>query len=394
MLPDRRAAPAVPERVAAVLASVLPGPCALHEPEFGGREAEYVADCIAAGWVSTAGAYVNRFEEDLCAFTGAAHAVATNNGTAALHLCLRVLGLGAGDEVIVPALSFVATANAVAYTGAACHFADISPATFGLDPAKLEAGRRAAARMEGGVCVNRASGRPLRAVIAVNAFGHPADMAGLQEVCARWNLALVEDAAESLGSTSGGRHAGTFGRLAALSFNGNKIVTTGAGGAVLTGDAALAGRARHLSTVARVPHAWDYDHDEVGYNYRLANLNAALGCAQLEQLPRFLADKRRLAERYAAAFAGVPGVRFFTEPAGTRSNYWLNALVLDDPADLEPLLERTHGAGFGTRPAWRLLPELPMYAGAPRQDLAAAGDLAARLVNLPSSARLGRRAAE
>ena len=163
MLPDRRAAPAVPERVAAVLASVLPGPCALHEPEFGGREAEYVADCIAAGWVSTAGAYVNRFEEDLCAFTGAAHAVATNNGTAALHLCLRVLGLGAGDEVIVPALSFVATANAVAYTGAACHFADISPATFGLDPAKLEAGLRAAARMEGGVCVNRASGRPLRA---------------------------------------------------------------------------------------------------------------------------------------------------------------------------------------------------------------------------------------
>lgn len=394
MLPDRVAATAgIPERVTAVLAEILPGPCALHEPEFAGREAEYVAECIAAGWVSTAGAYVNRFEEDLCAFTGAAHAVATNNGTAALHLCLRVLGLGAGDEVIVPALSFVATANAVAYTGAACHFADISPDTLGLDPAKLEDGLREFARMESGACVNRASGRPLRAVIAVNAFGHPADMPGLHEVCARWNLALVEDAAESLGSTVGGRHAGTFGRLAALSFNGNKIVTTGGGGAVLTGDAELARRARHLSTTAKLPHAWAYDHDELGHNYRLPNLNAALGCAQLGQLPGFVADKRRLAERYARAFAAVPGVRFFTEPAGTRSNYWLNALVLDDPADLEPLLARSNAAGFGTRPAWRPLADLPMYVTAPRMDLSVTEDMAARLINLPSSARLGRAAA-
>ncbi len=379
------------EEVLRALRGVVPNPAFLHEPEFAGRERAYILDCIDTGWVSSVGAYVDRFERDLAAFTGSPFAVATTNGTAALHLCLHLLGVRAGDEVIIPALTFVATANAVAYTGATCHFADIDATTLGIDAGQLEHALREVARVERGVCFNRQTGRPIRALVCVHTFGHPADLDALKAVCAPWGIALVEDAAESLGSYYKGKHTGTLAPLAALSFNGNKIITTGGGGAILTQDAELARRAKHLSTTAKVPHRWEYVHDEIGFNYRLPNINAALGCAQLEQIERFLADKRNLATRYASAFAHVHGVRLFTEANFARSNYWLNALLLEDAADLPPLLEACAAAGYGARPAWRLLHRLAMYKECPRMDLRTAEDVAARLINLPSSAVLGRK---
>ena len=380
----------VAEDVLETLRSVLPGPCQLHEPEFAGRELEYVKDCIDTGWVSSSGAYVDKFEESLAAFTGARYAVATVNGTAALHLCLRLAGIGSGDEVIVPALTFVATANAVTYTGATCHFADISGDTFGLDSARLAAWLKKSAAVESGVCVNRHTGRPIRAVIAVHAFGHPVDLDGLADVCGRWNLTLIEDAAESLGSLYKGRHTGTTGAMAILSFNGNKVLTTGGGGAFLTNDDELGRQAKHLSTTAKVPHRWQYDHDQVGYNYRMPNLNAALGVAQFERLSQFVAEKRALAARYAQAFAGVDGAAIFSEASFAASNYWLNTLVLDDPGELAPVLAATNEAGYMTRPLWRPMHLLPMYRECPAMDLSIAEDLAARALNLPSSPRLGR----
>lgn len=363
---------------------------ALHEPEFAGREWELVKDCIDTGWVSSAGAYVDRFERQLEAYTGAAHAIATSNGTAALHACLLLAGVRAGDEVLLPALTFIATANAVSYVGAMPHFVDSEPESLGVDAAKLDLYLGETARIENGICVNRRSGAPVRALVVMHVFGHPANLDALSELARKWQLVLIEDAAESLGSFYGGRHTGTFGLLAALSFNGNKIVTTGGGGAVLTNDPLLGRRAKHLTTTARVPHRWSFLHDEVGYNYRLPNINAALGCAQLERLPAMLERKRRLACRYAEAFAAVDGVRFLHEPAGTSSNYWLNAIVL--AARYEPhrddLLGALNDDGYAARPVWTLMHRLPMYNRCPRMDLAMAQQMEARVINLPSSARL------
>jgi len=387
------AADTVAETILAAVHRVIPverGRVALHEPEFRGREREYVQDCIDTGWVSSAGAYVDRFESMLVDVTGAAHAVATVNGTAALHVALLLTGVQPGDEVLVPAFTFVATANAVSYCGAIPHFVDSAADTLGLDPVALDDHLRRIADRRGDVLVNRITGRVLRAVVPMHTFGHPVDLDGLLEVCGRHGLPVVEDAAESLGSTYKGVHTGRFGRIAALSFNGNKIVTTGGGGAILTDDPELGRRAKHLTTTARVPHRWKISHDEVGFNYRLPNLNAALGCAQLEGLNDFLGRKRQLAERYAAAFQTVSEAEFVREPANARSNYWLNATLLRQ--ELAPardsVLLRLNDAGLMARPGWCLIHRLSMYEHCPRASLSIAENIERRLINLPSSARL------
>jgi len=363
---------------------------ALHEPEFGGREWDYVKECIDTGWVSSVGSYVDRFERDLAAVTGARHAVATANGTAALHICLLLAGVAAGDEVLMPALTFIATANAVSYAQATPHFVDSEDRSLGVDAVALEAYLREAAVQRDGGTYNRRTGARIRALVVMHVFGHPCDLDALADLAARWGLVLIEDAAESLGASYKGRHTGNVGQLAALSFNGNKVVTTGGGGAVLSNSAALGQRAKHLTTTARVPHRWNFLHDEVGYNYRLPNLNAALGCAQLEQLESFVERKRRLAARYAEAFAGVAGVTVLREPQHTRGNYWLNALVLDEAnaARRDDLLAALNDAGYMSRPLWTLMHRLPMYAACPRMPLPVAESLEARVVNVPSSARL------
>ncbi|WP_221247855.1 LegC family aminotransferase [Brevundimonas basaltis] len=365
-------------------------PAPLHAPEFRGREWDYLKDCLDAGWVSSVGGYVDRIERDLERFTGVRHAVAVSNGTAALEVCFRLAGVEPGDEVLAPTLTFIATINAITYRGATPHFVDAEERTLGVDPARLDAYLQSTAKIEDGVCVNTRTGRPIRALTIVHVFGHPADVDGLAEVAARWRLALVEDAAEALGSRWKGRHMGGFGRLAALSFNGNKIVTTGGGGAVLTDDPELARRAKHLTTTAKVPHRWAFEHDEVGWNYRMPNLNAALGCAQLERLPDMMARKAALAERYRRAFDGMDGVRLLEPRDGAEVNHWLNALILDRPdrAARDAVLEALNEAGYQARPLWTLMHRLPMYADGPRDALRMAEGLEDRVINLPSSAAL------
>jgi len=367
------------------------GTIALHEPSFRGNEWRYVKECLDSGWVSSVGKFVDRFEKDIAEYTGCGRAVAVLNGTAALHVCLLLVGVQRGDEVLIPTLTFVATANAVVYCGAVPHFVDSSESTLGLDPGKLHDYLLDIVVQREGVACNRLTGRPIRAVVPMHTFGHPVDLDPLGEICARFGIALVEDAAESLGSFYKGKHTGTFGRVAALSFNGNKIITTGGGGAILTRDAHLADRAKHLTTTARVPHPWTLTHDKVGFNYRLPNLNAALGCAQIEELPRFVETKRCLAERYRKAFVGVPSVNFFVEPEFAQSNYWLNTLLLDPECveERDALLETTNAAGIMTRPSWTLMHRLSMYHECPRMDLAVAEQLDARIINIPSSAFLG-----
>lgn len=377
------------EAILSALRSVLPGKAVLHEPVFRGNEWAYLKECLDSTFVSSVGKFVDRFEAQLAEYTASKRAVAVVNGTAALHICLRLAGVRRDDEVLIPALTFVATANAVAYCEAVPHLIDVSEATLGMDAGALEARLKAIAEPSGeGGFRNRETGRRLAACVVMHAFGHPADLDGLGEVCARYGIPLIEDAAESLGSTYRGRHAGTFTKLAALSFNGNKIITTGGGGAILAQDEATGAFAKHLTTTAKLPHAWSFFHDQVGYNYRMPNLNAALGCAQLEELPAFLENKRALAARYAKAFEKVPGARFFAEPAGCRSNYWLNVLLLDSAADRDPVLTATNAAGIMTRPAWTLMHKLPMYAHAPKGESGVAERLEATLINIPSGAAL------
>ncbi len=375
------------QAVLEALNSVVAGRASLHEPEINGNEWAYVKDCLETGWVSSVGSYVERFGDMLTEVTGVAHAVATVNGTAALHTCLLLSGVGPDDEVIIPALSFVATANAVSYCHAVPHFADSDEATLGLDPGKLDDHLARISKTERGQLVNVFTGRRIAAVVCMHTFGHPVDLDEVTAVCRKYGLPLIEDAAESLGSCYKGRHTGSHGLVSALSFNGNKIVTTGGGGAVMTNDAKLAAKAKHLTTTAKVQHAWEFDHDQVGYNYRLTNVNAAIGCAQLERLDAFVERKRRLAARYAAAFDGVPGVRYFTEPAGCRSNYWLNVVLLDSSIDdqRDVVLKLVNEAGLMSRPAWRPLAKLTPYRDCPRMDLSIAESLYRRLINIPSS---------
>jgi len=362
----------------------------LHEPMFEGNEWAYVKECIDTRWVSSAGSYVDRFELDLAAYTGVRRAVVVVNGTAALHIALHLAGVERSDEVLMPALTFVATANAVSYCGAVPHFVDSEERTLGLDPLKLARYLEEIATVDGGVCRNRTTGRVIRAIVPMHAFGHPVDLDPLVAVAERFNIVVIEDAAESLGSFYKGRHTGRWGRMATLSFNGNKIITTGGGGAILTDDDVLADRAKHLTTTAKKAHRWSYDHDAVAYNYRMPNLNAALGCAQLEQIDGFLIRKRRLAERYAGAFNAIEGVRFVTESSFTRCNYWLNVLLLDEvhAVERDRVLEASNNKGIMTRPAWALMNTLPMYDACPRMDLSVAESIERRLLNIPSSASL------
>ncbi len=362
----------------------------LHEPVSPGQEKAYVSDCIDTGRVSSVGSYVSGFEEKLAAFLGVKHVIAAVNGTAALHICLQLAGASQNDEVLCPSLTFIASANAVHYCGAIPHFVDVSPDTLGVCPARLETYLESiAVTGPDGKTHNKNTGRNRAALVVMHFFGHPVDIDGCARVCARFGIPLVEDAAESVGSYYHGRHTGGFGLLSAFSFNGNKIITTGGGGAIATNDSALAARAKHITTTAKKPHPYLFVHDEVGYNYRMPNINAALGVAQLEQLPVFLAAKRDLATRYREAFAVLDNrVRFISEPAGCHSNYWLNALLVPDRAERDALLEASNAQGIMTRPVWEPMHTLDMYADCPRDALDTTAELAARIVNIPSSANL------
>lgn len=368
----------------------------LHVPEIGDLEAQFVSDCLASTYVSSVGRYVDAFERKLEEITGASRAVAVVNGTAALHMGLLLAGVRPGDEVLLPALTFVATANAVAYCQATPHLVDSCRTSLGIDVDRLEQHLRRVARVTDLGTTNVNTGNRISAVMPVHVFGHVGRMADLRDLASRWQLEVVEDAAEALGSSLGGRQAGTLFGIGALSFNGNKIVTTGGGGALLFNDPELGERAKHLTTTARTGEGWEFSHDAVGYNYRMPNLNAALGCAQLEKLPRFLTWKRALAEAYQEAFSGCDGAEFLQAPAGTESNYWLNSVLL--APEMTPargdLLDLLSKAGLQCRPVWTLMNELPMYSACPSADLSQSVQIQARLVSLPSSADLGARFVE
>jgi len=378
------------ESILHILRELLPQqrPIGLHEPSFGEREKALTLDCLESGWVSSVGQYVDQFEHDLSTYTGIPHAVATVNGTAALHTCLQLAGVVCGDEVLLPALTFIGSANPVAYLGGTPHFVDCDVATLGIDPTALALYLEDIAELRGDVCYNRHTDRPIRALMVVHVLGHPARMAELADIAERYHLVLIEDAAESLGSWHDDRHTGSWGQLTALSFNGNKIITCGGGGAILTKDPELAQRAKHLTTTAKEPHPWLFEHDSVGYNYRLPNLNAALGCAQLAQLPERLSQKRVLANNYVQAFEHLSGVHLHQEPPNCRSNYWLNLLLLPDVKARDTLLTTAHTEKILLRPFWTPLHQQAMFKNSPRMLLPQTESLFARGVCLPSSAHI------
>lgn len=357
----------------------------LHEPTFNDKEVEYVTDCVKTGWVSSVGAYVNRFEEDLAKFVGVKRAVAVVNGTAALHIALKVAGVKAEDEVLMPSLTFIATANAVSYLGAVPHFIDVSINTLGVDADKLKIYLEQIGKLQNNQLYNRETGRRISALVPMHTFGHAADIEGLLKVCEMYNLTLVEDAAESLGSYYNGKHTGSFGKVSALSFNGNKIMTTGGGGAIVTDDDALADYAKHLTTTAKIPHRWAYEHDEIGFNYRMPNINAALGCAQLEKMPLFIQQKRELTKNYEQWLTGIEGVQLFKEPANTRSNYWLQTILLDEQFNRDEVLDFLNEQGVMSRPIWNPMHHLAIYQNCPKSDLSVTDQLNRSVVNIPST---------
>ncbi|MDG2989568.1 LegC family aminotransferase [Candidatus Synechococcus calcipolaris G9] len=362
----------------------------LHEPEFGGREREFLNHCIDSTFVSSVGQYVDQFEAQLAEFTGAKAAIAVVNGTAALHIALLLAGVTPGDEVLVPALSFVATANAVAHCGAIPHFVDSEFSTLGLDPLALQNYLERIAQVTPQGLINKLTQRRIAAIIPMHTYGHPVSLGPLLHVAKHYQLPVIEDAAESLGSTYQGTHTGTLGLAGILSFNGNKIITTGGGGAILTNHQDLANQAKHLTTTAKQPHRWEFFHDHVGWNYRLPNLNAALGCAQLMELPMFLEKKRQLAQAYQDIFKEIEGINFIHAPENCLSNYWLNTIQLTQPSReiRDRLLTIANDAGFQCRPTWTLLHRLPMYTHCPRAPLPVAEQLEVSLINLPSSPKL------
>lgn len=362
----------------------------LHTPSFEGNEWRYVKECIDTSWVSSVGSYVDRFEKQLAEYVGVERAIAVVNGTAALHISLLLAGVQSGDEVLIPSLSFVATANAVAYCNATPHFVDSSMETLGIDVERLSLYLKEITKLTGNECINKHTGNRIRAIVPMHTFGHPVDLEPLIELCDEYHLIMVEDAAESLGSYYKGKHTGSFGLLSAMSFNGNKIITTGGGGAILTNSNELADRAKHLTTTAKTPHRWSYYHDEIGYNYRMPNINAALGCAQLESLPKLIDNKRKLAQRYSNELKDIAGIKFLEEPMFAKSNYWLNAVMLERnfAQYRNDVLEITNTNGIMTRPAWNLLHTLPMFRNSPRMEITESQNIADRLINLPSSASL------
>lgn len=362
----------------------------LHEPIFEGDEKRLVTACLDSSFVSTVGPFVSEFENKLKGVTGAQHVIATSSGTAALHLALLGAGVKKGTEVIMSPLTFVATANAVSYCHAIPHFIDVSPKTLGVDPEALCRRLDEIGNITSLGCINKTTGRQIKAVIPVHTYGNPCDLDEIMRICVEYSLEVIEDAAESLGSYYVNRHTGTFGRCGIISFNGNKIITTGSGGAILTDDPAIASKLRHLSTTAKVVHPWKYYHDEIGYNYRMSNLSAALGCAQLDQLSTFIEIKRRHAEKYLEIFSEFEDLTVLEESKKSRSNYWLQTLVLgvDQDSCRDEVLGLTNANGIMTRPNWELLHHLPMYKDAPCGNLKVVESLGKRIINLPSGVSL------
>ncbi|MGL0926863.1 aminotransferase [Vibrio vulnificus] len=356
----------------------------LHAPTFAGNEKAYVMETIESTFVSSVGKFVDEFERKMEAFTGTPKAVATVNGTAALHAALYMAGVERGDLVITQALTFVATCNALYHMGAEPIFVDVSPVSLGLCPKAMSAFLEENAQVTEGGCIHKQTGRRIKAVVPMHTFGHPVELDELVAVCLKWNISLVEDAAESLGSFYKGKHTGTIGDFGAVSFNGNKIITTGGGGMVLCGSEEAGKRTKHVTITAKVPHPYEFFHDEPGFNYRMPNLNAALGCAQMEVLEHYLAQKRQLAHQYQAFFAGSD-VTFVVEPEYAQSNYWLNAIICADAQQRNELLEQTNAVGVMTRPIWQLMHRLPMFEQALRGDLTHSEFIEAHLINLPST---------
>jgi len=360
----------------------------LHSPVFCGNEKKYLNDCIDSTFVSSVGEYVTLFEKKIAEYTGAAKAVACVNGTSSLHLALMVTGVRPDDEVITQSLTFVATANAISYCGAKPVFLDVDLDTMGLSPISVEKWLTENAEIKEQICYNKISKRRIKACVPMHTYGHPVHLDELSEICKKWNIELVEDAAESLGSFYKGKHTGTFGKVGVLSFNGNKVLTTGGGGMLLFNDHLLAEQAKHLTTQAKIDHPWNFEHDEIGYNYRMPNINAAMGCAQMEYLDRTLENKRATTEGYKNFFRPFEEISFFNEPNDCKSNYWLNSVIFRNENQKQKFLEVTNNAGIMTRPIWQLMNRLPMYNHCQTDDLANTVWLSERIVNIPSSVRL------
>ena len=356
----------------------------LHEPKFIGNEKKYLNECIDSTFVSSAGKFVDEFEEKIASYTGAKYAIATSNGTSALHISLLLADVERNNEVITQPLTFVATCNAISYCGAQPIFIDVDKDTMGLSPTALKYFLEKNTSVKNQQCINNKTGRVIKACIPMHAFGHPCRIDEIKEVCDKHHVFLIEDAAESVGSTYKGRHTGTFGQAGVMSFNGNKIITAGGGGCIVTNDKTLAKKAKHLTTTAKVPHKWDFSHDTVGYNYRMPNLNAALLVAQLENLDNFISSKRKLANVYESFFNSADYI-FVKELMDSKSNYWLNAIILKDKQKRDEFLDETNSSGIMTRPIWTLMNKLPMFKDFQCDDLTNAKWLEQRVVNIPSS---------
>jgi perosamine synthetase len=360
----------------------------LHEPRFIGNEKKYLNDCIDSTFVSSVGAYVDLFEEKMCQITGAKHCIAIVNGTNALHLSLLLAGVKKDDEVLTQSLTFIATANAISYCNATPHFVDVDKETLGLSPSLLRVHLENIAEIKGDFCYNKTTGKKIAACVPMHTFGLPLYIDELVKLCKEYKIPVIEDAAESLGSYYNEQHTGTFGLLGTFSFNGNKTITCGGGGAIITNDDNLAKKAKHLSTQAKVTHKWEYEHDEIGYNYRMPNLNAALACAQLEKLNSFINNKRELSDIYLEFFKDSKSIDLKREIEGANSNYWLNTVILKDKTERDTFLEETNSNGVMTRPIWKLMNRLEMFKNCPKSDLSNAEWLEDRVVNIPSSVRL------
>lgn len=359
----------------------------LHAPIFSGNEKRYIEECIDSTFVSSVGKFVGLFEEMMAKYTGSEKAVACVNGTNALHLALILVGVNHDDEVITQPLTFIATANAVSYIGASLVFIDVDRETMGLSPAALGTFLDSQTEMRPDGCFNKVTGKRIKACVPMHTFGHPCRIDEISQICTKYKIELIEDAAESIGSLYKGKHTGTFGKIGVLSFNGNKTITTGGGGMLLFNDAKLAAHAKHLTTQAKVPHPWNFVHDEIGYNYRMPNINAALGVAQLENLDLFIGKKRLLAKNYEEYFSTKP-ISFFTEPVNCCSNYWLNVIIFDSAADRDQFLEESNSQGVMTRPAWSLMNKLIMFKNCQKGPLINAEWLEERIVNIPSSVKI------
>ena len=359
----------------------------LHEPRFIGNEKQYLSDCIDSTYVSYVGEYVTKFEQQIQEYTGAKYAKATVNGTTALHMALIVIGVDVNDEVITQPLTFVATANAIAYQKAHPVFIDVEKNTLGMSPDSLEEFLNKNVELRNNIPYNKISGRKISACVPMHTFGHSCRIAEIVEICNHFNIPVVEDAAESLGSFYNNQHTGTFGKIGILSFNGNKTITCGGGGMVITNDENISARVNHLTTTAKINHQWEYVHDEIGYNYRLTNVSAALGCAQMENLNYFIKNKRELALIYNDFFKSI-NIEFITEPKNSVSNYWLNSILFNDKKERDEFLEFSNNNGVMSRPAWHLMNKLKMFESCQTSDLKNSIYLSERLVNIPSSVRI------